>query len=168
MGKYLDSTGLAYLWGKIKTYVTNALSSKQDTLVSGTNIKTINNTSILGSGNISVSGGGVTPSFSGLGNNEGSVVLGDLVIEWGVVSITSGSSGGTAGSVTMYLGQANVTFTNTFAYQPSISLTWSGNYVNQVAVYTTNTSTTGFTVMGRMLSANSTRSVRWLAIGKKA
>lgn len=27
---------------------------KQDTLVSGTNIKTINNTSILGSGNISV------------------------------------------------------------------------------------------------------------------
>lgn len=33
-------------------------SSKQDTLVSGTNIKTINNISILGSGNIDVSGGG--------------------------------------------------------------------------------------------------------------
>ena len=32
-------------------------SSKQDTLVSGTNIKTINNTSLLGSGNISISGG---------------------------------------------------------------------------------------------------------------
>ena len=30
------------------------LSSKQDTLVSGTNIKTINNTSILGSGNIAL------------------------------------------------------------------------------------------------------------------
>lgn len=29
-------------------------TSKQDTLVSGTNIKTINNTSLLGSGNISV------------------------------------------------------------------------------------------------------------------
>lgn len=36
------------------------LSSKQDTLVSGTNIKTINNESILGSGNISVSGGSAT------------------------------------------------------------------------------------------------------------
>ena len=35
-------------------------SSKQDTLVSGTSIKTINNQSLLGSGNISISGGGGT------------------------------------------------------------------------------------------------------------
>lgn len=34
-------------------YVTTAVSGKQDTLVSGTNIKTINNTTILGSGDIS-------------------------------------------------------------------------------------------------------------------
>lgn len=33
------------------------VSNKQDTLVSGTNIKTINNTSILGSGNINIEGG---------------------------------------------------------------------------------------------------------------
>jgi len=37
--------------------VYTALSNKQDTLVSGTNIKTINNTSILGSGNIDIQGG---------------------------------------------------------------------------------------------------------------
>lgn len=36
------------------------ISGKQDTLVSGTNIKTINNTSLLGSGNITISGGGGT------------------------------------------------------------------------------------------------------------
>lgn len=35
-------------------------NTKQDTLVSGTNIKTINNESILGSGNISISGGSAT------------------------------------------------------------------------------------------------------------
>lgn len=35
----------------------NALASKQDTLVSGTNIKTINGESVLGSGNITISGG---------------------------------------------------------------------------------------------------------------
>lgn len=163
LGKITDNKDLV-----TKEYVDNADATKQATLVSGTNIKTINNNSILGSGNISISGSGVTPSFSGLANNKGSVVLGDLVIEWGVESITSGSSGGTAGGVTLYLGQTNVTFANTFAYYPSISLTWSGNYVNQVAVYATNSSTTGFTVMGRMLTANSTRSVRWLAIGKKA
>jgi hypothetical protein len=40
------------------TGLDTALSGKQATLVSGTNIKTINSTSILGSGNIVVSGGG--------------------------------------------------------------------------------------------------------------
>ena len=37
--------------------VTSALSNKQDKLISGTNIKTINGQSILGSGNIEISGG---------------------------------------------------------------------------------------------------------------
>ena len=37
--------------------VLSLLAGKQDTLVSGTNIKTVNGTSILGSGNISVTGG---------------------------------------------------------------------------------------------------------------
>ena len=37
----------------IYNFVTGETATKQDTLVSGTNIKTINNTSILGSGNIS-------------------------------------------------------------------------------------------------------------------
>ena len=38
--------------------VTNSLKIKQDTLVSGTNIKTINGQTILGSGNIEIQGGG--------------------------------------------------------------------------------------------------------------
>lgn len=41
----------------ISDAVQTALDAKQATLVSGTNIKTINNTSILGSGNITISGG---------------------------------------------------------------------------------------------------------------
>ena len=36
---------------------TSQLSNKQDTLVSGTNIKTVNNQSLLGSGNITIQGG---------------------------------------------------------------------------------------------------------------
>lgn len=39
------------------TEIQTALGNKQDTLVSGSNIKTINNTSILGSGNITIEGG---------------------------------------------------------------------------------------------------------------
>lgn len=38
----------------------DAVDSKQATLVSGTNIKTVNGNSVLGSGDIAVSGGGVT------------------------------------------------------------------------------------------------------------
>lgn len=51
MASFLDVTGLTYLWGLIKPKI----DSKQDILVSGTNIKTINSQSIVGSGNISVS-----------------------------------------------------------------------------------------------------------------
>lgn len=40
------------------TELRNTIASKQEALVSGTNIKTINNQSILGSGNITIEGGG--------------------------------------------------------------------------------------------------------------
>ena len=46
--KYLDYTGLQYFWSKLKAL----FQTKQDVLVSGTNIKTVNGNSILGSGNI--------------------------------------------------------------------------------------------------------------------
>lgn len=78
MPKYLDENGLQILWNKIVSkigdaipsvdsslsststnpvqnkVINNALGKKQSTLVSGTNIKTINNNSILGSGNLSI------------------------------------------------------------------------------------------------------------------
>ena len=41
-----------------ETEIDTALNTKQATLVSGTNIKTVNNQSLLGSGNISIGGGG--------------------------------------------------------------------------------------------------------------
>lgn len=52
--EYLDKIGLAYFWGKLKAYF-------QEKLVSGTNIKTVNNESLLGSGNITIEGGGSIP-----------------------------------------------------------------------------------------------------------
>lgn len=50
--KYLNESGLSYFWSKIKS----ALGGKQDALISGTNIKTINGSSILGSGDLTVGG----------------------------------------------------------------------------------------------------------------
>jgi hypothetical protein len=52
-------------WGSItgtlssQTDLQTALNGKQDTLISGTNIKTINGSSILGSGNLTVSGSNI-------------------------------------------------------------------------------------------------------------
>lgn len=50
----LDKTDFSTYTGATAT----AIAAKQDTLVSGTNIKTINNQSLLGSGNIDIQGGG--------------------------------------------------------------------------------------------------------------
>ena len=55
-----------------KGYVDGAVSGKQDTLVSGTNIKTINGESVLGSGNINIDG--TTPNITAtatVDNNTG-------------------------------------------------------------------------------------------------
>ena len=49
----------------ISTATQSALNAKQATLVSGTNIKTINGTSLLGSGDITVGGGGISDGDKG-------------------------------------------------------------------------------------------------------
>lgn len=59
--KFLDDNGLTYFWSKLKPM----LASKQDVLVSGTNIKTINNTGVLGSGDIDTTPPVATESVSG-------------------------------------------------------------------------------------------------------
>lgn len=63
VGSDLLAGGGGGTWGSItgtlssQTDLQTALDAKQASLVSGTNIKTINNTSLLGSGNITISGG---------------------------------------------------------------------------------------------------------------
>lgn len=58
----------------ISTATQTALNAKQDTLVSGTNIKTINSTSLLGSGNIDVA----SSPYVLLGNQIGTQVTGTI------------------------------------------------------------------------------------------
>lgn len=75
-----------------KTQVDTALGGKQDTLVSGTNIKTINNESILGSGNIEIQGGGTIDSeLSSTSTNavQNKVITAALETKNGVISIDS-------------------------------------------------------------------------------
>lgn len=64
-------TATTYTKTETDNAITAATSTKQDTLVSGTNIKTINNQSILGEGNIEIQGGGSSyTGVSGITINE--------------------------------------------------------------------------------------------------
>ena len=65
----------------VSTATQTALDGKQATLVSGTNIKTINNESLLGSGDITISGSGGVTTLDGL---SGAITL----IEGANVTIT--------------------------------------------------------------------------------
>ena len=61
------------------TTIDEKLADKQDKLISGTNIKTINHTSLLGSGNIDIQGGGGGGTINMVGaftiNQEGHLIV---------------------------------------------------------------------------------------------
>ena len=83
-----------YTKTEVDNAITAATSTKQDTLVSGTNIKTINNTSILGSGNIDIQGGGGSSYTAGTGID----ITNDVISVTGMVATSAVTSAVTSGS----------------------------------------------------------------------
>ena len=78
--------------------ISEAVSGKQDTLVSGTNIKTINNESLLGSGNIDIQGGATYTAGNGINIDTANTISLGVAISAGTGSnsIIAGRSGNTA------------------------------------------------------------------------
>ncbi len=125
------------------------ISGKQDKLVSGTNIKTINGTSILGSGNIVISGGGGSSSGSGAyaevnhGTSDTTFALTPNTFhvweEVGALTLTLGSE--TAGVANEFLFQFTSGATATALTLPD-DIKWandsaptiSGNKIYQISV----------------------------------
>lgn len=72
--------------------INTAINTKQETLISGTNIKTVNSNSILGSGNITVSG---SSSLSGLtdATTASTLANGTNVITWNWSGLSAGTKG---------------------------------------------------------------------------
>jgi hypothetical protein len=129
----------------LKSLGPNQLANKQDKLISGTNIKTINGDSILGSGNLEV---GSVESVTGLNTNntdplnpvvqisvDGITITGDGTPVNPLVSV---SSGGTVMSVTDN-GNGVVTVDNTDPVNPIIEF----NGVNVDGVTITGDGTSG-------------------------
>lgn len=88
--KYTPSTFVGS--ENVQDAITELGNNKQDTLVSGTNIKTINGESILGSGNIEIQGGGSTDIISTNANNNTGTIVIDTTPNWQRVNISGGGS----------------------------------------------------------------------------
>ena len=100
------------LWGNItgtlssQTDLQSALDAKQDDLVSGTNIKTINSTSLLGSGNISVQ---PTLTLTTTGTSGAATLVGSTL------NIPQYSGGGSSPITNLGIGTTGTTVTGTTA-----------------------------------------------------
>ena len=103
-----------------KSETNTLLNGKQATLVSGTNIKTINNESLLGSGNIDIQGGGKAIE-AGRGI---SITTGETA---DTVSFNLPISAGT-GSDSIKIGRYTVSATGSYSCAVGDSSTASGNY----------------------------------------
>lgn len=145
--KYLDDAGVLYFWGKLKAYF-------QPKLVSGTNIKTINNTSLLGSGNISISSGASVLDFYPVGSyyetsdtsfNPNTTWGGTWELETeGQVHIGAGSTYTVSGATSNTTDGGEATHTLTTSEMPSHTHTQNSHshhvsatfvrYINQTAI----------------------------------
>lgn len=87
---FLNPRGL----GELRTWILGKLGLKQDTLVSGTNIKTINNTSILGSGNIDITSDVTDVTVDGVSIVSSGIAAIDLTGKQDILSIATDSVAG--------------------------------------------------------------------------
>jgi hypothetical protein len=105
---FLDDRPIFYHNGtKICEY--KVADNKQDALISGTNIKTINNQSLLGSGNIDIQGGGsIYTAGTGIDITNDVISVADPVLKntaTGNTSLTIGSSYPTSASTAINIGE---------------------------------------------------------------
>lgn len=102
----------------------------------------------------------VLPVITGLANAAGVITMGDMLIEYGMVNVTSPANG---------VGSAMVTFTNPFEMKPAVLLTADttspGTTVKMVAV--ADLEVDSFKAYCSRTNTTPT-SIQWIAIGKKA
>lgn len=135
---------------QVNSAITQAVSGKQDTLVSSVNIKTINNESLLGSGNITIQGGGGTdaPISAGTGTNSikesstGNTASGDYSHAEGNNTKATGKtahaegSSSTAGGWYSHAEGANTKATGTSAHAEGYFTNAYGSYSHAEGFYT--------------------------------
>ncbi len=134
----------AYQGKVLNDKITGLTETKQDKLVSGTNIKTINNQSILGSGNITIEGGAGTTYSAGA----------NIAIQNSIISVT-GITAGTHAQMTA--GYASALGTSSANYTKSTLDTALGNKLGKTETAADSTKWGGYKiVVGSLGSASDT------------
>ncbi|MCQ2957369.1 MAG: hypothetical protein MJ180_00540 [Candidatus Gastranaerophilales bacterium] len=133
------------------------LSTKQDTLVSGTNIKTVNNTSLLGSGNIELGSSvpdatestkGIMKLYSSIGNNtDGTITQSAISISLSTKqdALVSGTNIKTINNNSL-LGSGNISI--------SASLSSAGSSTTPIYINSSGTPTACSYSLGSLASHN--------------
>lgn len=163
-----DGTGdnLILAFAKVNENIDDIYTEKQDTLVSGTNIKTINSASILGSGNIALQDNLI--SGTNIKTINGSSVLGsgDLVISGGSsypIKLASSFSGVQITGTSVVISDslfipANTITANNFLLTINATLyrtfSGAGGGVNGWLYLNSTNSLTGATLIGRSATIN--------------
>lgn len=169
--KFVDDAAVAELVSKTKQLV----AVKQDTLVSGTNIKTINNTSLLGSGNISISGGTPTDvqinGTSITSNNVANIITNtaynsstNKIATMSDVPDVSGKQNTlqAKGSTTkpIYVSSAGtISETNTYAGGTAVTLNGTSKAASTASFYAPTTAISTSTSKSYLVGSSSTTSV---------
>ena len=101
----------------------------------------------------------LAPVLDGIADHYGSCEIGDLLIQWGAETVTP-----TANAVTVVA----VTFDKAYANSPWLGVTVRSSSVNQITgLGCTSTTTTG-TNLRFYRTNNTSTTIGWIAIGKKA
>lgn len=133
--------------GKLQAQISALVTGKQDTLVSGTNIKSINGTSLLGSGDLTISGG------SGMANPM--TTAGDIIV--------GGESGAPARLAKGTDGQMLLMASGAQAYGNNPTLAGYKEIVETMASNAIDVSTSN--VKKRVLTANATFTISGASSG---
>lgn len=102
------------------TTVNTELAKKQDTLVSGTNIKTVNGETLLGSGNIQIESGGAMPVGAIFTTPRTGTIEGAVEANGGSYNIADYSG---AGSIGALLAAGNIAYVSKTEFQTQVANT---------------------------------------------
>ena len=124
-----------------------ATTEIQEKLVSGTNIKTINNTSILGSGNINISGANVNDSYSTSTTEPYSANYVNNLIT--TISDTNGTA--------MKFDNGMIIQTKKITVNTSVNTSWQGHYISS-SISIANFPVTFTTMLSRTVTLETSNS----------